>query len=141
MTDDIASARITIAAPPEDVWRALTDPAAIREYYFGSIVETDWRPGSTITWVGEYDGTAYQDHGKILEVDPPRRLRHTHFSPLSGKPDLPENNHVLTYTLTPVEGGTAVQLDQDNNGSAEAAEHAAANWMTMLEGLKKVVEG
>jgi hypothetical protein len=33
-----------------------------------------------------------------------------------------------------------VQLRQDNNGSAEEAEHSAANWQSMLDGLKKHVE-
>ncbi|HWI31520.1 MAG TPA: SRPBCC family protein [Microbacterium sp.] len=140
MGNDIATASLTVDAPPDDVWRALTDPATIARYYFGTTVTTDWRPGSPITWAGEYEGKRYEDHGEILEVDPPRRLRHTHFSPLGGKPDLPENHHTLTYTLTPVAGGTEVTLEQDNNDGPEAAEHAASNWRTMLAGLKETVE-
>ncbi len=140
MTGDIATASVTVDAPREQVWDALTDPETIKKYYFGTDVTTDWRPGSPITWTGEYEGRRYEDHGEILEVDPPRLLRHTHFSPLGGKPDVPENHHTLTYTLTAVDGGTEITLEQDNNDGPEAAEHAAGNWRTMLDGLKDTVE-
>jgi len=140
MTENIARATITIDAPPELVWQAITDPATIRKYYFGTSVTTDWNPGSTITWTGEYEGRQYRDHGQILQVEPPHLLRHTHFSPLSGKPDAPENYHTLTYTLTPMGTSTEVTLEQDNNDTVEASEHAANNWRTMLAGLKAAVE-
>ena len=141
MTGDIATASVTVDAPPERVWRALTDPETIKQYYFGTTVTTDWQPGSAITWAGEYEGRQYEDRGEILEADPPRLLRHTHFSPLGGKPDAPENYHTLTYTLADTGSGTEVTLEQDNNDSPEAAEHAAGNWRTMLDGLKATVEG
>jgi hypothetical protein len=35
---------------------------------------------------------------------------------------------------------TRVALSQDNNPTAEAAEHSRANWEKMLSGLKEVVE-
>jgi len=34
-----------------------------------------------------------------------------------------------------------VTLIQDNNETAEAKDHSEGNWQTMLDGLKKVVEG
>jgi len=141
MTGHIATASVTVDAPPERVWHALTDPETIKQYYFGTTVATDWQPGSAITWAGEYEGRQYEDRGEILEADPPLLLRHTHFSPLGGKPDAPENYHTLTYTLADTGGGTEVTLEQDNNDSPEAAEHAAGNWRTMLDGLKATVEG
>lgn len=52
----------------------------------------------------------------------------THFSPLTGLDDVPENYHELVYRLTPTASGTHVELRQDNNPTAEAAEHSAANW-------------
>ncbi|HEY1530741.1 MAG TPA: SRPBCC domain-containing protein [Galbitalea sp.] len=136
----IATASVTIDADPERVWAALTDPALISRYMFGSTVTSDWTVGSTITYAGEYEGKSYEDHGEILEIDPPRTLRSTHFSPLSGQPDVPENYHELTYTLSAEGGSTKLQLTQDNNGSDEEAEHSAANWKQMLDGLKSVVE-
>jgi uncharacterized protein YndB with AHSA1/START domain len=77
----------------------------------------------------------------VLEVVPGRRLKVTHFSPLSGEDDAPENYHTLVYELTEVDGTTHVSLSQDNNPTEEAAEHARANWEQMLSALKEVVEG
>jgi uncharacterized protein YndB with AHSA1/START domain len=141
MAKHIATASVTIDASPDEVWHALTDPAMVKQYYFGTDLTTDWQPGSPITWSGEYEGKSYEDHGEILRVEPPRLLRHTHFSPLGGLPDVPENYHTLTYTLTPSGGGTQVTLEQDNNDTPESAEHAAGNWRTMLDGLKGLLEG
>ena len=95
MTGHVAVAEADIDAPRSKVWRALMDPEQIRKYMFGSRVETDWEPGSRITWTGEYEGKWYEDKGEILEVVPNRRLKVTHFSPLSGEEDAPENYHTL----------------------------------------------
>ena len=106
----------------------------------GTEVSTDWRVGSPITWRGEMNGTAYEDKGEILEIEPERRLKVTHFSPLSGQEDAPENYHTLVYELEPHGQKTRLSLSQDNNESEEAAEHSQANWEKMLSGLKQVVE-
>lgn len=140
MTGLVASAAITIAAPAVEVWAALTDPARIKEYMFGSTVATDWRLGSPITWGGVYNGRPYEDKGEVIGVEPPRRLAVTHFSPMSGEADVPENYHRLVYSLVPVGPDTRVELTQDNNPDDEAAVHAAGNWETMLQGLKRHVE-
>ena len=76
----------------------------------------------------------------ILEARPNELLRSTHFSPLSGQPDIPENYHTITYTLQDVGGATHLSLTQDNNGSEEEAAHSSANWRQMLIALKNVVE-
>ena len=141
MSTYVATAECEIEASPEDVWRGLTDPEAIREFMFGSEVQTDWKPGSPITWKGEYEGKSYEDKGEIVTVEPGRLLEVTHFSPLSGQEDKPENYHRVRYELQAADGGrTRVRLTQDNSGSAEEAEHSSATWQAMLDGLKKVVE-
>ena len=89
MAGIVATAETDVIASPARVWSALTDPAQIKRYMFGSEVETDWKPGSTIVWKGEYQGRAYQDKGQVVEVEPGRRLVVTHFSPLSGQDDVP----------------------------------------------------
>lgn len=140
MTGRVATAEIDIDAPRSEVWRALTDPDEIQKYMFGSRVETDWKPGSPITWKGEYEGKRYEDKGEILEVEHERRLELTHFSALSGEEDAPENYHTLVYELEDNDGTTHVSLRQDNNKDEKAAEHSRANWEKMLSGLKEVVE-
>ena len=136
----VAKAATSIDASPNDIWRALTDPAAIKQYYFGSNVESSWRKGSPITFRGEWQGRAYEDKGTILAADAPRTLQYTHFSPLMGKPDLPENYHTITVTLTPAGPATRVALEQDNNATEEARAESEKNWTMMLAGLKQFVE-
>jgi uncharacterized protein YndB with AHSA1/START domain len=140
MSGFLATAETTVDAPPSKVWSALTDPELIAQYMMGSHVQTDWRPGSPISWRGEYDGKAYEDRGEVLEVVPERLLRMTHFSPLSGEEDKPENYHTVAYALDDAGGRTKVTLTQDNNASEEAAGHSAETWSQMLAGLKQVAE-
>jgi len=140
VNDFVATAETDIAAPSSEVWAALTDPDQIEEYMFGAQVETDWSQGSPITWKGEYEGKSYEDKGEIIEIEPERRLKVTHFSPLSGQEDRPENYHIVLYELEERGSTTHVSLSQDNNPSEEAAEHSRANWEKMLSGLKQLVE-
>jgi uncharacterized protein YndB with AHSA1/START domain len=140
MNDHVAHAEVQISASPQQVWDALTDPDAISTFMFGAKVDTDWEEGSPITWSGDYDGTPYQDKGEILEVDESNRLRMTHYSPLTGEDDVPENYHTLDYRLTDEGETTRLTLDQDGNDSAEQAEQFAANWQTMLDQVKEYVE-
>lgn len=140
MAGIVATAEIDIAATPDRVWAALTEPDQVKEYMFGTQLETDWQPGSPIRWKGEWEGKPYEDKGEVVEVEPERSLVVTHFSPLGGQDDVPENYHTLTYALTPDGDGTHVSLSQDNNGSEDEAKHSQENWSTMLGGLKKFVE-
>ncbi len=137
----VATAETQIDAAPETVWHALTDPEAIRQYMFGTAVETDWQPGSRIVWRGEFQGRRYEDRGEILAAEPGRRLEVTHFSPLTGQDDVPENYHRIAYTLEPTAGGTRLSLSQDNNATDEDVEHARANWQQVLAGIARVAEG
>lgn len=140
MANIVATAETDISAPPARVWSALTDPTQIKRYMFGSQVETNWKPGSAIVWKGEYQGRAYEDKGQIVAIEPQRRLVLTHFSPMSGQPDVPENYHTLTYVLEPRDEGTQVSLSQDNNASEEEAAHSRENWAAMLSALKELIE-
>ena len=136
----LAIASTEIHAPADTVWAALIDPDAIAQYMFGSRVTSDWTVGSTIVYAGEWEGKPYEDHGRILDLKPGRLMRTTHFSPLTGKQDIPENYHTLTWTLSERDGITVLTLEQDNNETEEAAQHSQKNWEQVLEMLKKVVE-
>lgn len=141
MTNYLATAETDIAAAPERVWEVLTDPEQLKELWFGAEVKTDWQQGSPITWTGEMEGKPYQDKGEILEVDPGRLLKLTHFSPLTGQPDVPENYHTLTYTLDGDGTATHLKLTQDNNGSEEEAKHSQEMWEMLVAKVKGAAEG
>jgi len=136
----IAEAHIDIHADADNVWDALVDPEKIKMYMFGATVSSGWFEGSDITWKGEMQGKPYEDKGKIVQLKPARLLQYTHYSPLSGLPDIPENYHSIIIELTPGEETTAVTLSQDNNRTEKEKEESQKNWQQMLEGLKKIAE-
>jgi len=136
----IARSSIVIDALPAKVWKALVTPAAIKQYMFDTNVTSDWKEGSPITWKGEWQGKAYEDKGVIRQFKPNQALQYTHFSPLAGLPDRPENYHTVTIQLSPDGNRTRVSLTQDNNPTEDARSHSEKNWEMMLEGLKKFVE-
>jgi uncharacterized protein YndB with AHSA1/START domain len=147
MNEATAKVSKTIAASPDEVWHALTSPLALKQYFFGADVESDWKVGHAIRMRGEFKGEAYEDKGEILASEPEKILEFSHWSPMSGQPDTPENYHVVTFELAPAVSGTTtmVSLTQSNlTGGVKASdrEHRAdyeQNWRGVLDGLEKVV--
>jgi uncharacterized protein YndB with AHSA1/START domain len=136
----IAEAERTINAPVNTVWKALIDPALIKDYMFGTTVTSDWTKGSSISWKGEMKGKKYEDKGEILEIIPEKELKYSHFSPLSGQPDKPENYHTVDITLKAEKDQTIIKLTQDKNSTEKSKDEAEQNWKLMLESLKKLLE-
>ncbi|MDQ2902419.1 MAG: SRPBCC domain-containing protein [Ktedonobacteraceae bacterium] len=135
-----AQAQITSNTPIASVWDALVKPEKIRQYMFGTNVVSDWKEGSPIVWKGEWKGNPYEDKGVILQLKPERVLQYSHFSPLSGQPDVPENYHTVTMELFSEGTGTRLLLSQDNNATEEDREHSEKTWEMMLSSLKKFLE-
>jgi uncharacterized protein YndB with AHSA1/START domain len=136
----VAKASTTIQAPAAKVWEALVTPSIIKKYMFGTNVVSDFKKGSPITWKGEWEGKKYEDKGVILDLQPNRKLAYSHYSPLSGQPEKPENFHTVTIDLTDKGKQTLVALSQDNNANEKERDHSQKNWEMMLSGLKKVLE-
>jgi uncharacterized protein YndB with AHSA1/START domain len=136
----IAKAETTINTPVEKVWDALTNSGIIKKYMFGTTVTSDWAEGSKITWEGVWEGRPYKDKGEILKLIPNKKLQYSHFSPLSGHEDKPENYHTVTIDLNENNQTTQVTLTQDKNANEEEMQHSQKNWGMMLASLKKLLE-
>ncbi len=136
----VAKATTTINVPASRVWDALTQPNLIKQYLFGTEVTTDWRVGSPITYEGIWEGKAYKDKGKVLQVEPGKLLVSTFWSALSGLPDIPENYQTIRYDLSAEGSGTRLTITQDNNATQADADHSAQNWQMVLDGLKKLLQ-
>lgn len=76
----------------------------------------------------------------MVAVDEPHRIEVTHWSPLTGNEDAPENYHTLVYTLADADPGTEVTVTQDNNGDDNEVQQNTSSWSQMLGQLKKHVE-
>lgn len=128
-----------IKAPIDKVWDALTNPEMVKQYFFGSNQETDWKVGSKILWTGEYEGTNYIDKGVVLEYLPHKKLSYSYLSSWSGLDDKPENYLFVSNELKENEGGTELTIIQSNYDE-EKAKHSAENWAVVIDGLKKLIE-
>ena len=132
---------IVINAPASKVWDALIKPELIKQYLFGTEVKTDWQVGSPIAYKGEWEGKAYEDKGKVLQIEKEKLLVSTFWSSLSVLADIPENYKTVRYELSAENNGTRLTITQDNNNSQEEANNSAQNWKAVLAEMKKLIEG
>ena len=139
--DFTARATVKINAPVAKVWQALTTPKILKQILFGADVITDWKVGSPIIYKGEWEGKPYEDKGIILKFEPEKLLVSTHWSPLSGVPDIPDNYHKVSYELLSQGGSTKLTITQDNNATEDEKTHSEQNWRMMLDVLRKMLEG
>jgi uncharacterized protein YndB with AHSA1/START domain len=135
-----AEATVTIDVPPGKVWEALTTPEILKQYYFGADIISDWKVGSSIVYKGQWQGKSYEDKGTILKFEPEKLLVATHWSPLSGVADSPENYHNVSYKLSKEGSSTKVTLTQDNNATEEEKKQNDQFWKMLLDALKKLLE-
>jgi uncharacterized protein YndB with AHSA1/START domain len=131
---------ITFKAPIAKVWQGITDPAMVKQYFFGTNLKSDWKVGGRITFSGEWDGHKYEDGGTILEIDPPKLLKYSYWSSMSGTEDKPENYNNITQELTEKDGITTLVITQEGVKNQEAKEHSEQNWKSVFDGLKKIIE-
>jgi uncharacterized protein YndB with AHSA1/START domain len=129
-----------IHAPAEEVWAALTTPALIKQYFFGTDTVSDWKPGSPIIFKGEWEGKKYEDKGTILSVVPGQLFRYNYWSSMSGIEDKPENYVIITYALAEKNNNTLLTVTQENIPGMKMKEHSEQNWKKVLGGLKKLLE-
>jgi uncharacterized protein YndB with AHSA1/START domain len=153
---DAVVAEVFIAAPPERVFQAITDPTQTPKWWGqqGMYRVTEWqadlRPGGKWRSIGVgADGSSFHVEGEYLEVDPPRRLVHTWMTSFSG--DLktvvywelePRDVHGL-QPRGPQKMGTGTLLKLRHEGFAGApkvaADHAQG-WTRVLGWMQAFVE-
>jgi uncharacterized protein YndB with AHSA1/START domain len=142
--DLVVSESIDINAEPSKVWDALTDPAIIKKYLFGTETITDWKVGSEIIFQGVYGETnehSYRDKGVILENIPNKKLSYSYWSGFSGLEDKPENYSVVTYGLQDNEDKTTTfTWTQKGYASEENYQLSLAGMKEFLKQIKEIIE-
>lgn len=141
MTTNITvQVNINIVAQLSTVWAALTKPALIKKYFFGTDTITNWQPGSPIVFKGEWEGKKYEDKGTVIEVKDKELIKYSYWSSMSGTEDKPENYMIITYALSGEDDNITLTLTQENIRDEKTKEYSAANWKKVLNGLKDLVE-
>ena len=124
--------RVITSAEPERVWDALTATGFPLEYLYGMTVESDWRPGATVTMAltGQW-----RLIGEVVAAERPRRLSYTLDDP-PGAPTV-----YVTWELRGVNEGTIIRLHVDEPWPlADNTDDLEIAWLPVLSGLVKHLE-
>lgn len=132
--------RITINAPIDKVWNTLTQPALVKQWQYGSDVITDWNAGSDIRFRTEWEGTVFEQWGKILEVRNNELIKYSLFAPRPDLEDKPENYFIMHYVLTPENGQTKLEIIQEDNRANAVQEPEQGEENPVLQALRNVAE-
>jgi uncharacterized protein YndB with AHSA1/START domain len=128
---------IVIKATPEAVWEAITTPEFSERYFHGARITVAPDHYSSLG----PDGDVWGDEA-VYEYDPPRKLVHGWRLPYS--PELAdEDESRVTWEIEPQDNGTCVLTvvhDRLEGAPKTAASVAGIGWMTVLSGLKTLLE-
>jgi uncharacterized protein YndB with AHSA1/START domain len=130
---------IYIKTTPERLWEAITNPEIRSKYQFGSLVTSDYTPGSSIkvSHVGFPEGLLGE--GENLEVDPPKRLVQTMVAMWSDEVKA-EGKSTVTWEIEPV-GDDSCRLLVTHSDLREGANpELYGGWPMILSGLKTWLE-
>lgn len=137
-----SDATVTIHAPAKKIWRALTDPALVKQWQYSSDLLTSWEVGTSIVFLNEWGGQVFEQRGTVLEFSPVSRIKYSLFFPRPDLQDIPEHRFFMTYELTEKDGITSVLVRQEDPRPALPGESTeAGEGPDVLAVLKELVEG
>jgi uncharacterized protein YndB with AHSA1/START domain len=132
--------KITINAPSQKVWAALTKPELVKHWQYNSDLITDWEVGGDIRFRSEWEGKVFEQWGKVLEMRADEFIKYSLFAPRPGLKDKPENYFIMSYLLTPENGQTKLEIIQEDNRPNAVQEEPQGEENRTLQALKKVAE-
>lgn len=139
--DEIVS-EIKIAAPPERVFRALTDPSQVVQWwgqagiYRCTKFESDLRVGGMWRSTGtDGNGRPFEITGEYLELDPPRLLSSTWVATWTGNA---KTN--VRWELEPFGNETLVRIRHSGFAPHPELAQAYRGWPRMLTWLQALLE-
>ena len=124
---------------PEKVWRALTQGPLIADWLMSNDFEPvvghkfNFRAPPMPNWNGVTDC-------EVLMVEPQQRLSYSWSA--SGDDAVNGVKTIVTFTLTPVNGGTYLRMEQSGFGQNEEANYRGAQygWQKFIGQLEHVVD-
>ena len=125
-----------IPHPPEKLWRALTVPHLLEEW----LMKNDFQPvpGHRFNLRGDWGGVL---DCEVLVVEPQKTLSYTWNFP---NEDAAFNlQSVVTFTLTPIDGGTHLRMEQVGFRPEQKQAYGGAKhgWRNFFAALEEVLAG
>jgi len=128
---------LVIKASPEAIWEAITKPEFTERYFYGSRITVTPDHYSSLGPSGDVRGDE-----PVHEYDPPRKLVHGWRSRYDAELAVEAESRV-TWEIEPYDDGTClltVVHDRLEGAPKTAASVAGVGWMTVLSGLKTLLE-
>jgi uncharacterized protein YndB with AHSA1/START domain len=129
--------QIVIRTTPEQLWKALTESEYTQQYFFGSVWESSFEPGSAYRMTA---GGFPMIEGTIEAVDRPRKLVTT-FRPLWDEEAKQQGVSRVTYEIE--ERGPVCKLTVTHDDLLADSSVTVAmvdGWTTIISGLKTLLE-
>jgi uncharacterized protein YndB with AHSA1/START domain len=127
-----------IATTAKRLWEALTSAEFTERYMFGRRVESTWKVGAPVRYIGR-EGTL-SDSGEVLECDPPRRLVFTwrvEFDDALRR----EGYSKVTFELETLGGEVKLTVIHDDlHDGSGVLKGISMGWPKALSSLKSLLE-
>jgi len=147
---DAIIAEIQVSAPPERVFKAISDAGELPRWFSGGpdcpvkFWKMDARVGGKYSYATEKGSlvingvSEFECHGEIVECDPPRVLAYTW---IGNWHDDPKSRTLVRWELAPSPGGTHVKVTHSGLASLPVVrKDYSGGWPGVVEQLKKFVE-
>ena len=131
---------IKIKASSKKVWDALTNPALVKQWQYGSDLITDWKIGNEIRFKTEWEGKVFEQWGKVLDIRPDELVKYSLFAPRPGLEDKPENYFVMSYVLKNENDHIQLDIIQEDNRPGAVQEVSKGEENPLLNSLKTLAE-
>lgn len=118
--------------PPEKVWRSITEPARIKDWY----VRTELEPRVGGHYVEHHDHVGMSMEGEVTRFEPPHAFEHTWWG---DKPE-GERDAAILWEIHPHEEGSRLVMTY-RFPSLEGAHGAMAGWHICIDVLCAVLDG
>jgi uncharacterized protein YndB with AHSA1/START domain len=132
--------QVLIKATPQRIWEAITQPEFTSRYFHGARVDTTGEAGTPLRYLSP-EGDLWGDE-LILESDPPHKLvvpwRSLYNAEMGAEPA-----SRITWLIDEQEGGVClltVTHDQLENSPITAKSVSGIGWLTIVDGLKTLLE-
>ncbi|MAG58080.1 MAG: ATPase [Planctomycetes bacterium] len=110
MNTDPIVAQQTLNAPVDVVWRAITEPDQMRQWYFDSIADFKAEPGFQTEFNVHFEGVDYLHQWRVTEVEP--RCRIVYDFKFAG---IEVEYSYVVWELEETPGGTKLTLTNEGN--------------------------
>ncbi|WP_050631846.1 SRPBCC family protein [Bradyrhizobium viridifuturi] len=123
------------------IWRTLTTSELLMKWLMPNdfVAAVGHRFNFRTKPIGDWDGVV---HCEVLDCDPPRLLRYSWKGGADTNPDFGSKlDSVVTWTLTPVEGGTHVRMVHDGfvfPGNRFAFDMMSPGWGKIVDAIGRV---